>query len=81
MSVSLSVDRFEGDDDAIAVVVTDEGQSFNIPRSLLPEATEAGEVLQLTFKRDAQATAKLKKEAHSIQEELAERDPGGDVTL
>jgi len=81
MSVSLSVDRFEGDDNAIAVLLTEDGQSFNFPKALLPEGTETGEVLQLTLKRDAKATAELKTETRKIQDELAERDPGGDVTL
>ena len=81
MAVSLSVDRFEGDDDSIAVLVTDEGQSFNVPRSLLPDGTEAGEVLHVTFGRDHAATAQLKKDTRKIQDELEKRDPGGDVTL
>ena len=38
MSTRLSLDRFEGKGKQIAVLLTDDGATLNIPRSLLPPA-------------------------------------------
>jgi hypothetical protein len=81
MAVHVSVDRFEGDGKSIAVLLTDDGQTIQIPRALLPEGAKAGDVLELTLVLDAKAAAQLKAEARSIQQDLEKTDPGGDVTL
>jgi hypothetical protein len=79
--VSLSLDRFEGRNKSIAVLVTDDGQTLNIPRSLLPPAAKPGDVLTLRLEHDAAATRRLAEESHKVQEELKESDPGGDIKL
>ena len=78
-TVSVSVDRFEGD--LAVLVVDDDGRTFNVPRSLLPEGTRAGDVLTLSFSRDAAATKAVAEEGKRLQDELKATDPGGDVTL
>ena len=78
MKVELSVDRFEGE---IAVLVSDDGDQIDFPRSLLPKGVKAGDVLTLDIKRDAGATARLKAQTKALQTELRKRDTGGDVQL
>jgi hypothetical protein len=81
MAVSLSLDRFEGKGKQIAVLVTDEGDTVNIPRSLLPPSAKPGDVLSLSLEVDAAATAKLAAETRRVQDKLSERDSGGDIKL
>jgi hypothetical protein len=78
---SLSVDRFEGVEKSIAVLLSDAGEAINLPRSLLPPGTGAGDVLTLTIERDARATRDLAEETRQVQRKLAEGDPGGDIRL
>jgi hypothetical protein len=81
VTTRLSFDRFEGKGKEIAVLVTDQGTTLNVPRSLLPRAAKPGDVLSLSLELDPGATAKLKKDTRSVQDELSERDPGGDIKL
>ena len=81
MTTRLSFDRFEGKGkQQIAVLVADDGTAVNIPRPFLPPAPP-GDVLTLSLDLDPGATAKLKKETKSVQDDLAKRDPGGDIKL
>ena len=41
MSTRLSLDRFEGKGKQIAVLLTDDGEALNLPRSILPPGTQA----------------------------------------
>ncbi|QDV39391.1 helix-hairpin-helix domain-containing protein [Tautonia plasticadhaerens] len=52
-SIRLAVDRFEGRDEQIAVLVADDGRVLNFPRGLLPAGTRGGEVLALAIVPDA----------------------------
>jgi hypothetical protein len=79
--LSLSLDRFEGKGKQIAVLVTDEGQTLNVPRSLLPPEAGPGAVLTLTLEYDALATRKVTDETKQVQDRLSRRDPGGDIQL
>ena len=54
--LSLSLDRFEGKGKQIAVLLTDDGDTLNVPKSLLPPNSKPGDVLTLTLEHDAQAT-------------------------
>ncbi len=81
MSVSLSLDRFEGKGKQIAVLVSADGETVNIPRSLLPAAAKPGDVLTLSLEVDAAATHKLADDTRRVQDKLSERDPGGDIKL
>jgi hypothetical protein len=79
--VRLSLDRFEGKGKQIAVLVTDDGETVNLPRSFLPAGTQPGDVLALSLDRDAAATRQVADESKRVQEKLSERDPGGDIKL
>jgi hypothetical protein len=81
VSVSLSLDRFEGKSKQIAVLVSDDGETVNVPRSLLPPAAKPGDVLTVSLEIDAAATLKLADDTRRIQDKLSERDPGGDIKL
>jgi Protein of unknown function (DUF3006) len=81
VSIRLSLDRFEGDNKEIAVLVSDEGEIVNLPKSLLPPGTKPGDVLTLTLERDAVASRRVAKETRRVQDKLSERDPGGDIKL
>jgi hypothetical protein len=79
--LSLSVDRFEGKGQSIAVLLTDDGEAINMPRSLLPRGVKAGDVLAVSLEVDAEATRKLAEETRRVQDKLSQRDPGGDLSL
>jgi hypothetical protein len=81
VSIRLSFDRFEGKRKEIAVLLTDSGETLNIPSSLLPADAEPGDVITLSLERDAGATRKLADETRRVQDKLSQRDPGGDVQL
>jgi citrate lyase alpha subunit len=81
MTLRLTIDRFEGEGQALAVLLTDEGQAINFPRRLLPESVKAGDVLKFEIRPDRAATKKLKRTSRQVEEELDRRDPGGDITL
>ena len=82
MTTRLSFDRFEGKGkQQIAVLVADDGTTVTIPKPFLPPGAAPGDVLNLSLDLDPRATAKLKKETATVQDDLATRDPGGDIKL
>jgi hypothetical protein len=81
VSIHLSLDRFEGKSNQIAVLVSDRGEALNIPRSFLPAGAKPGDVLTLSLEIDPAATAKLAEATRSLQDKLGKRDPGGDIKL
>jgi hypothetical protein len=81
VSIRLSIDRFEGKHKEIAVLVSDDGATLNVPASFLPPAAQPGDVLTLTLERDLEATRALAAETKRLQDELSKRDPGGDIKL
>jgi len=78
---SLSLDRFEGRSNQIAVMLTDDGESFNLPRSILPPTAKPGDILTLSLELDPEQTKAVADETRRVQGRLTERDPGGDVKL
>lgn len=83
------VDRFEGE---YAVIERAGGETFNIPRYLLPSALKEGDVVGVMgsedleratwfFERDPEETARLKEELRRQVNELKGQDPGGDIEL
>jgi hypothetical protein len=85
----LVLDRIE---DGVAILVTDNGETIEVARSVLPVGAREGHVLSVP--RDAggglrwgaaavddEATAKRLAEADDVLGELRKRDPGGDVLL
>jgi hypothetical protein len=81
VTIRLAVDRFEGDAKRVAVLLTDDGQAINFPRTLLPKGVHAGDVLTFAIERDAGATRQVARETEAVREELESRDPGGDLKL
>jgi hypothetical protein len=81
VSFRFSLDRFEGDSKQIAILVSDDGQTVNLPKSLLPPSTKPGDVLTLTLERDAGASRQVADETRRVQDKLSRRDPGGDIKL
>jgi hypothetical protein len=79
--LTLCVDRFEGKDHSLAVLLTDDGATINIPRSLLPPDLKPGDVLTLAIERDRGATRRVAEETGRVQRELSQGDPGGDIRL
>lgn len=78
MKLSLSIDRFEG---ALAVLLADDGTQVDFPRKLLPKGAKAGDVLSFTIDRDGAATKAVVDKTRKVQDELKQRDPGGDLKL
>ena len=81
MTTRVSLDRFEGKNKSIAVLLTDDGESINLPRALLPPGAKAGDVLALTLEADPEETRKLAEETRHVQKDLEKTDPGGDIRL
>lgn len=80
-SIRLTVDRFEGDGKNIAVLVTEEGATFDLPKSLLPKGIHAGDVLKFVIEKDVEATKAVADETARVQESLTKDDDGGDIKL
>jgi len=83
------VDRFEGDR---AVVETEDRTTLELPRRLLPEGTEEGDVLRVSgsperadasaaIRRDVEATAERGERLREQVKRLRRRDRGGDIEL
>jgi hypothetical protein len=79
--LSLSLDRFEGKGEQVAVLLTDDGDTLNIPKALLPPNSKPGDVLTLTLEYDARATQDLAAQTRQVQDKLSQSDPGGDIKL
>ena len=81
VTIRLSIDRFEGDKKQFAVLLTDDGTQVNFPKALLPKGVKAGDILSLTFEKDAEATRDVARQTRAVQDDLKKSDPGGDVKL
>jgi hypothetical protein len=81
VTLRLCLDRFEGKNKSIAVLLTDDGDSILFPKALLPPGVRAGDVLALTIERDDEATRKLAEETRAVQKDLKKTDPGGNIKL
>jgi hypothetical protein len=81
VTTRLSLDRFEGKNKSIAVLVADDGTTLNVPKAFLPKGARTGDVLILTIERDAEETARLAAQTRQIQKDLKAKDPGGDLSL
>lgn len=77
----LEVDRFEGPGKELAILIAEEGDPFPVPRRLLPEGIQEGDVLTVRFEKDEAATKALAEELKQVQKELKKTDPGGDLDL
>jgi hypothetical protein len=81
LKISLTIDRFEGRNKSIAVLLTDDGDQINFPRKLLPKGVKAGDILSFSIEKDAEATRQAAERTRAVQDELKKTDPGGDLKL
>jgi hypothetical protein len=81
VGVALSLDRFEGREKEIAVLVTPDGGAVSMPRTLLPAGARPGCVITLSLVVDEAATQALAAQTRAVQADLARTDPGGDISL
>jgi len=89
-AIRVVVDRKEG---KVAVLVADDGRSFDVPATDLPSSCRAeGAVLDVPVpssqtpewakaKRNRNEEHKRQQQAAEILENLKKRDPGGDIEL
>lgn len=86
---TYAVDRLEGE---MAVVVADDGATFDVERTQLPQRIREGTILHVRAGKDGQPDwrsaeidkdeeERRRKEAQETLDELKRTDPGGDVTL
>jgi hypothetical protein len=81
MPQHLSIDRFEGDSKEIAVLISDGGLTLNVPRAFLPKGVKAGDVLSVSFQKDAEETHRISEETHKVQKDLEKTDTGEDLKI
>ena len=79
--IALTIDRFEGRRKEVAVLLTGDGRSINLPRDLLPKGAREGDVLSMTLGRDPSSTASIAGRTKALRAELDKTDPGGDIKL
>ena len=88
-TVLYVVDRFER---SIAVLVSDRGETIEMPRAELPSGVREGSVLRVRFGAenlpdwssvviDKAEEDRRRKAAQKILEEMKRSDPGGDIQL
>lgn len=65
-----------------------DGDRFEVPRALLPDAVAIDDVLsverssgRVTIAIDRDATAAARRDGDALAAKLAKRDPGGNLTL
>ena len=84
-----AVDRVEG---CIAVLVSDSGETVEMPKIELPKGVREGSVLRVRFGAqnlpdwssaviDKKEEARRLREAEETLDEMKRSDPGGDITL
>lgn len=70
------VDRIEDGGKAVVLVGDDEGESFDLPASLLPEGAEGGSHLLITVTLDEAARKSAEDRVKALQEKLEKRGGG-----
>ena len=83
------VDRLEG---KMAVLVSDKGETIEMPRLKLPQGVREGSVLRVRFGAanvpdwssavvDSKEEKRRLNEAQKLLDDMKRKDPGGDITL
>ncbi len=62
------IDRLEDE----WAVIEDDGQTFNLPRKLLPDNAGEGDVIRLTIEIDQEATRSRRQTINKLVDELFE---------
>ncbi len=72
--MKATIDRIEG---KIAVLLLgDESIKLNIPLSLLPDGCREGDILNLSFARDPEATSQAKERVSGLMDKLKKKGQG-----
>ncbi|WP_243129186.1 DUF3006 domain-containing protein [Hathewaya massiliensis] len=61
------IDRFEED---YAVIETEEGKTFDLPKDMIPKDAREGDVLDIEVKVNKEDTRKREKEIKDLMDEL-----------
>jgi hypothetical protein len=77
-SFSLSMDRIE---ENWAVLVTHDGQTFDVPRSLLPADAVEGSRLECSMTLQTDETSSMTETIRAQIKHLSEEDDGSDIIL
>jgi hypothetical protein len=78
MSHSVFIDRIEG---GVAVMTTDAGKPFQLPKALLPAGMGEGRWLTMSFAPDPAKDAAMAGKAAALRGKLSADDDGGDLSL
>ena len=70
----VQVDRFEDNEMAVLLVYPEGRRSFDVPRELLPREAKPGDVFEVSFIHDCQATERMADENKRLMDELLGRD-------
>jgi hypothetical protein len=68
-SIRGVVDRFEGDH-AVMYIENAEGETFDLPRSILPEAVKEGTIVDISIKAKQNKTQEAKKAVQEMINKL-----------
>jgi len=69
------IDRVEGK--LAVLLVGGESTKLNVPLSLLPAGCKEGDVLNISFERDPEATGQAKERVTGLMEKLKKKGQGG----
>jgi hypothetical protein len=72
----VQTDRFEDNGVAVLLPYPDGRLSFDLPREVLPENTQPGDVFEVGFSHDPEATERMAEENKRLWDELLGRDDG-----
>ena len=73
--MKATIDRIEG---KMAVLIAgEENVRFNLPLVLLPQGCKEGDVLNISFERDLEATEQARERVSSVMERLKKKGRGG----
>jgi hypothetical protein len=70
----VQLDRFEDKGTAVLLLYPEGKRSFDAPRELLLEGSQAGDVFVVIFARDRRETERMAAENKSLFDELLGRD-------
>jgi len=68
------IDRVEGE--LAVLLVGDESIKLNVPLSLLPVGCKEGDLLNISFERDPEATEQAKERVSGLMEKLKKKGQG-----
>jgi Protein of unknown function (DUF3006) len=72
----VQVNRFEDNAMTVLLLYPEGRRSFDVPRELLAENTQPGDVFEVGFSHDPEATERMAEENKQLWDELLGRDDG-----